>query len=287
VCFNGEGTLSPFAITIVTRRRQIMKSTIQSKELPERRRVETEDHPDGKRVVRHYQDGTIVSEAHFETLTTGKNIHREFDGRNHLKRESHFYGSLDIALNSDFSNGKKTGEEYFVKRRLATRRSYERARLKYNDMPTADASFEDFGAHLLSLVAAERKASVAARKSHIPNQENAEKTDKFCRQLIANGSCADARIWIKDPNHTLGEMDHKASRRLVERLTRAGASRIFVCEIEDYGERGQNTGHLVVELCKTRTLRRKLFESLARLAQEEGFAGDPDDGQDYAYVKLD
>ena len=104
---------------------------------------------------------------------------------------------------------------------------------------------------------------------------------------MANGLCADARIWIKNPNHALGEMDHKASRRLVQRLTRAGASRIFVCEIGDYGEQGQNTGHLVVELCKTRMLRLKLFESIARLAQEEGFGGDPDDGQDYAYVKLD
>lgn len=154
-------------------------------------------------------------------------------------------------------------------------------------MPTADASFEDIGAHLLNLIAAERKASAAARKSHIPNRENAEKTDEFCRQMIANGSCADARIWIKNPNHTLGEMDHKASRRLVQKLTRTGASQIFVCAIQDYGEEGQNTGHLVVELCKTRTMRLKLFESIARLAQEEGFAGEPDDGQGYAYVKLD
>ena len=91
-----------------------MKSTIQSKDLPQGRRVETEDHPDSKRVVRQYQDGALVSEAHFERLPSGKNIHREFDGRNHLKRESHFYGSLYIALNSDFSNGKKTGEKYFV-----------------------------------------------------------------------------------------------------------------------------------------------------------------------------
>ena len=249
--------------------------------------METEDHPGGERVVRHYQDGALVSEAHFETLTTGKNIHREFDRHNHLKRESHFYGSLDIAVNSDFSNGTKTGERYFVKRKLASRRSYERARLKYKDMPMADASFKDFGAHLLSLLAAERKAATAARKSHIPNRENAEKINKFCRQLIANGLHADAPIWIKNPKHTLGEMDHKASNKLVQKLTRAGASRIFVCEIANYGEEGQNSGHLVVELSKTRTLRPKLLEYIARLAQEEGFDGDPDDGQDYAYVKLD
>jgi hypothetical protein len=154
-------------------------------------------------------------------------------------------------------------------------------------MPTADASFEDFGAGLLSLAAAERKASAAARKSHIPGQENAEKTNWFCRQLMANGLCADARIWVKNRNHTLGEMDHKASRRLVERLTRVGAFRIFACEINDYGERGENTGHLVVELPKDKALRPKLFKAIARLAEERGFAGDPDDGQDYAYVKLD
>jgi hypothetical protein len=121
----------------------------------------------------------------------------------------------------------------------------------------------------------------------MPDQEKADKLNRFCRQLMANGLCADARIWVQAQDHTLGEMDHEASRQLVERLTQVGAVQIFACEIDDYGEQGQNTGHLVVELSKEKASRSKLLEAVARLAEKLGFEGDPDDGQSYAYIKLD
>ena len=129
--------------------------------------------------------------------------------------------------------------------------------------------------------------STAAKERRMPDQEKADKLNRFCRQLMANGLCADARIWVQAQDHTLGEMDHEASRQLVERLTQVGAVQIFACEIDDYGEQGQNTGHLVVELSKEKASRSKLLEVVARLAEKLGFEGDPDDGQDYIYIKLD
>lgn len=85
-----------------------------------------------------------------EQLPSGKKIQREFDQAGGLERELHGYGFLDIMIQYDFSNGIKTDETYFVKRRMVSRRSYEKARLAYADMPPADETIEDWGKLLLS-----------------------------------------------------------------------------------------------------------------------------------------
>ncbi len=69
-------------------------------------------------------------------------------------------------------------------------------------------------------------------------------------------------------------------------LARLGCLRIVACEIDDYGGGAENTGHLVVEL-PTGPKRTAVFRKLAALARAQGFSGDPDDGQEFAYVKLD
>jgi hypothetical protein len=264
-----------------------MEQNFQSKGLPNETRIESQDLPGGKRVVRRYEHSVLVTEMHFETVASGKQIRREFDRNMNLTRENHSYGTLDIAIERRFGDGRQTFETYFVKRKLASRRSYEKARLKYRDMPSADPTLEDFGAGLLKDLASERKALAAARKSHLPDPKGARKKDSFCRHLMANGTFADAQKWIKARNHTLGEMDHNASRRLVERMARLGAVHVFACEIDDYDGRGQNTGHVVVELPKGKASRFKFFAGMARIAESYGFAGDLDDGQKYAYLKLD
>ena len=250
-------------------------------------RIDTQDLSDGKRIVSRYEDGILVTESHFETLASGKQIHRQFDASKSLTLEIEFYEAFAIAIQSRFLNGSKTSETYFVKGRLAARRTYEKARLTLCDMPAPDESFRDVGSELLKGVAAERKAAATRRKTHAPDSEQAVARDKFCRERIAAGTCTDALMWLHSSNHTLGEMNHGESRRLVNRLLKHGAVRILACEIDDYGESGQNTGHLVIELPKEEALRLKLFKALARIAESHGFAGDADDGQTYAYVKLD
>jgi len=264
-----------------------MKPTFLSEDLPDGSRVETEDLPSGERIVRHFQDGRLISEFHFQTLGSGKRVHREFDGSHGLNRAIQSYGSLDIGIHCQFVEGEKASEMYFVRRELTSRRSYEKARLKYNDMPPADETLQDFGARLLKGAAAERKASAAAMRHHVADSGRGKRNDIFCSNLMTKGTCEDALIWLENRNHTLGEIGHAASCQLVKKLLGTGALRIFACEIDDYGDEGQNTGHLVVELPKDKELRPKLFKALARLAEKQGFTGDLDDGQDYAYVKLD
>jgi hypothetical protein len=83
-----------------------------------------------------------------ESLPSGKVIMRRFDKTGVLIEESHAHGTVDICITFAFRNGAKIDESYFAKRKMVSRKTYEKARLNYPDMPPADSSTEDFGASL-------------------------------------------------------------------------------------------------------------------------------------------
>jgi hypothetical protein len=99
-----------------------------------------EQFPSGKVIFRHRCDGALVE-------------------------EHHTYGVLDIGIKCDFKAGIKVEETYFVKRRTVSRRTYEKARVAYPDMPHADNTVEDFGGALLQM----------ARKQQRQNKVEAER----------------------------------------------------------------------------------------------------------------
>jgi len=84
-----------------------------------------------------------------EQLPSGKLIVRHFGEDGSLADEQHTYGVLDIGIRLDFDAGVKVDETYFSKRRLVSRRAYEKARLAYPDMPLADNTIKDSGSLLL------------------------------------------------------------------------------------------------------------------------------------------
>lgn len=219
----------------------------------------------------------------FEQLVSGKIIVRHFADDGSLVMELHSHGVLAIGIQFDFVKETKMGETYFVKRRLASRRTYEKARTAFKDMPAADCAQEDTGAELLRAVANERKQRQEESKQHQPNAEEARKLDVFCSGLMSDGTCEDAVSWIQSKNHTLGERDWRSGKRLVERLSKLGCLHVYACKIDRYDQGLQNTGHLVVELPIEQDSRAKVFKAIGRLASEAGY----DDGQRYAYVKLD
>jgi hypothetical protein len=100
-----------------------------------------------------------------EQLPSGKTIMRQFSENGILAEEMHSYGVLDIAVTCTFSDRVKTDETYIVNNRMASRRSYEKARLAYADMPTANCVIEDTGALLLQ----------AMRKQQRRNKSEAER----------------------------------------------------------------------------------------------------------------
>ena len=77
----------------------------------------------------------------YEKLSSGKTIIRRYDDNDgSLVEETHGYGILEIAIKYTFSKGVKTDELYFAKRRMVSRRTYEKARIDYADMPPADGT---------------------------------------------------------------------------------------------------------------------------------------------------
>jgi hypothetical protein len=233
------------------------------------------------------QKGPMSDLPKVEQLLSGKTIVRQFNDDGTLAMELHTHGNLAIGIQFDFVEEAKVGETYFVKRRLVGRHTYEKARTTYSDMPAADGSQEDTGAELLRAVAKERKQRQLALKRHEPNADEARKLDAFCFAMMSEGIRQDAASWIQDKNHTLGERDWRSSKRLVERLSELGCVHVYACRIDRYEEGMENTSHLVVELPTERDARGKVLKALGRLAARTGYHGAFDDGQRYAYGKLD
>ncbi len=222
-----------------------------------------------------------------EQLPSGKVITRQFGQDGSLVEESHVYGLLDIGIKYVFREGRKIEETYFCRKRLVSRQTYEKARPKYADMPAPDEKSDDWGAALLKRMANESQQHRTEAKHHLPNLQEGQENDTFCRQVMEDGTRKNASTWIKNKAHTLGERNWSGSKRLVDRLLALGCPRVWACQIDIYEDSSENTGHLVLELPKTTVARRKVLSLVDRLAREMGYEGPFDDGQQYAYVKLD
>jgi hypothetical protein len=96
-----------------------------------------------------------------EQLPSGKVILRRFGEDGSVVEEQHSYGLLDIGIKFGFKDGVKLDETYFCKGALVSRRSYERARVAYADMPPADHAVEDFGGLLLHDVRRQQRQNKA------------------------------------------------------------------------------------------------------------------------------
>jgi hypothetical protein len=229
----------------------------------------------------------MEQEPEYEELPTGKTINRQFGADGSLFQESHTYGELDIGIQFDFKAGVKVYETYFAKKRIVSRRTYEKARVAYPDMPAANGTLKDTGAELLRAAAKEQRQHKLEAKQHQPVAEHGRKSDSFCSTLMAKGRREDAVAWIQNKNHTLGERNWRSSKGLVDRLARLGCVQIYACDVDVYDDGLENTGHLVIELPPDAKVRTQILNGIGRLASEQGYSGDFDDGQRYVYVKLD
>ena len=149
-----------------------------------------------------------------EQLPSGKLVLRTLDVEGRLVQEMHSYGMLEIACTMEFAAGKKIGESYVVKKRVAGRKRYEKARLDYPDMPAADETLSDTGAELIRLMGIERKQKAAANKRRKENPPTDKQKREAARQIplfqAASGEDIDALRRLldegEDPNaiHLVG-----------------------------------------------------------------------------------
>ena len=128
-----------------------------------------------------------------EQLPSGKVIISYFDDEAGLVADQHTYGAIDVGINREFKLGLIVDETYFVNSRRVTRRSYEKARLAYPDMPAADSSSEDLGRSVMQLVRAQQKQKKADAERRLA--ESAE--SRFPRPASTNW----LRVISQDKSH--------------------------------------------------------------------------------------
>ena len=120
-----------------------------------------------------------------EVLPSGKTIIRHFNEDGSLREEIQMHGLIDIGITRRFRNAEITSEDYFSKNRMVSRKSYEKARCNYPDMPAADTSIKDIGADLLRMV----------RLQQHQNKEDAEK--RFRESTASRFPKPDSTNWIR------------------------------------------------------------------------------------------
>lgn len=128
-----------------------------------------------------------------EVLPSGKTIIRQFGKDGSLCRESHNYGAIDIGISYTFQKGVKIEETYFSKSRLVSRKSYEKARANYPDMPPSDNSIEDWGKDLLRDLRAQQKQRKLETEGRVAESEES----RFPRPTSTNW----LRVIAKDKSH--------------------------------------------------------------------------------------
>jgi hypothetical protein len=113
---------------------------------------------------------------------------------------------------------------------------------------------------------------------------------QFIKQFLASNK-AEALEWLRGGSEksfrNLGEMQTtQESIAFVEHLYDLGAEQVLAVEIDEY-DGGQNTGYLLVQLPYDDNARIRLFAFERQHAEQFGFEGETDEGQEYLYLKLD
>ena len=115
------------------------------------------------------ENSALAGQTQHEQLPSGKVVIRRFGDDGLLADEQHSHGLLDIGIRYDFKAGVKIDETYFANRRMVGRRTYEKARVAYPDMPPADNAIEDFGASLLTEVRKQQRRKKAEAAERLAN----------------------------------------------------------------------------------------------------------------------
>src|SRR5262249_41294185 len=83
--------------------------------------------------------------------------------------------------------------------------------------------------------------------------------DKHGEEIMAGNAKAQARAWMKDPSHVFFKANAKQVAQYVEAFYSAGATQVYIADIEEHD--GKQFGEsLLVVLPKDSAARAKLFE---------------------------
>jgi len=113
-----------------------------------------------------------------------------------------------------------------------------------------------------------------------------ERVDRHGDEVMTSTTKAEAREWMKQPEHVFFKADAKQVGKFVEDFYGAGATQVLICDIEE--EEGAQYGEgLLVVLPTDKDARKKLFEVDARANTAFQNDSTSDKGQKYLYYSLD
>ncbi len=246
---------------------------------------ERETLADGSILLRRFEQGALVSATEMYSYTSGCERKRRYDADMQLIEEIHGYGT-HILLTRRYEGGKKVSETYVYHKRLASKRSYEKAQLDYPDMPAAEADLHDTAVAPNKLMKLERALLKKTASLHVQDQTRAMQNDRFCQRLLDGSDVVDAYRWLARGGYTLGDMSRAQTKRLLTRLQHLGCPAVYAYGVE-HNPRAANSGSLVVELPVDIVARGHIFQRTNRIVTAQGFEAEKDDGQRYLYIKLD
>ncbi len=115
----------------------------------------------------------------------------------------------------------------------------------------------------------------------------AAEMDQWARETLEEGNHAEARAWLAASNNATFEADKEDVKAFVSALYRAGARKVYITGIEEFGASNLSAS-LLVELPASSTARAAIFAEEATFIQNNvGGDATEDLGQKYLEVYWD
>jgi hypothetical protein len=246
--------------------------------------------------IRKYHPNGVLAEEYWFEHGQGTGVNKTWDEHGVLRSEIHMMTGKQIGRMTVYNeDGTILYRHYALERGKVSREKYDLACMSRPELPRYTDPDPPKGKRVRTARPESKpvtqKQGKSIRKAGGAGRPDADQMDReFVAQLMS-GRTSEASAWLRDPRgagmRTLGEMDPDASIALVDQLYGLGAGEVLAVEIEDGGAAGAETAnHLLVRLPQDAKARARLFEVENQYAEDEGFDGETDRGQEFLYIKL-
>jgi hypothetical protein len=224
----------------------------------------------------------------FEKLESGKTIIRAYDNDGALVEESHVYRTRPVvSITLAFKDGKIVDESYMVDLKSVSRKKYEDASKKFSDMPLAGSALSE-AENIKEIKKIEHNEWIKEFKQHIANDALAKERDSRLMTILGE----DGVISIDDNissnvsvffNQSIG----RKISSIISRLNRYEISEIWIVGVDKdvFDEKKIDCKGMIIGLPRDDAKRADFFVMADKIAREDGFSGDMDDGQRYAFLR--
>ncbi|NLH15637.1 MAG: hypothetical protein GX455_03555 [Phycisphaerae bacterium] len=114
---------------------------------------------------------------------------------------------------------------------------------------------------------------------------------RIIQKFLTSNNAFECLTWLsesKTQKRTLGEdTNPKDSVALITSLYDAGARKVWVFDIDDYGPEGQNSGKLIIELPDDPSQRLRILTICGDIAHRLGYEPENDTNQEAIFIMLD